>query len=191
MRAAISQDRDERYEAVFDIIQSTLPNAVIAGDSCQPTYYALLYRDMPAPRHYFHSASGFGTLGYAIPAAIGAKLAVPNVPVISLIGDGAAQFTIGELASAVEAKANAIFIVWNNSGYSEISRFMEEAGTEQIGVAAPPPDYVALAQSFGCSAYSAKTLDELGAALIAASNADGPVLIDLSEKDVAGGRPKI
>ncbi|MGI9372029.1 MAG: 5-guanidino-2-oxopentanoate decarboxylase [Hyphomicrobiales bacterium] len=191
LRTGINDQRDKRYEAVFEIIHDVLPDAVIAGDSCQPTYYALLFCDAPAPRHYFHSASGFGTLGYAIPAAIGAKIAKPDSPVIALIGDGAAQFTIGELASAVEAKANVIFIVWNNSGYSEISRFMEDAGTAQIGVAAPPPNYVALAESFGCTARAARSLHEFAEALRIAAATDGPTLIDLSEEDVAGGRPNI
>ena len=58
--------------------------------------------------------------------AIGAKLAAPDRPVVVLVGDGGLQFTIGELAAAVEAKVGLIVLLWNNEGYGEIKTYMVE-----------------------------------------------------------------
>lgn len=190
MRKALNPHRDARYDAVFATIREALPEVTIAGDSAQPTYYALLNYECDAPRRYFHSASGYGTLGYAIPAATGAKVAAPDTPVIGLIGDGAAQFSIGELASAVDAGLNVIFLVWNNHGYTEIRRFMEEAGTAPIGVDISAPDFVGVAESFGCAGCRVTNLGQLKEALLAANKRSGPSLIEIMEKEIAGGAPK-
>ena len=167
---ASNATRDTKYDAFFDTIKQALPNAVIAGDSTQPVYYALAHYETEAPRRYFHSASGFGTLGYAIPAAIGAKLGQPHNPVIALIGDGAAQFTIGELASAVETQTSVIFLLWNNNGYKEIAHFMDDAKIERIGVDIYTPDFLKIAEGFGCATSKVSNLDELKSALITANN---------------------
>jgi len=189
IRAALRQRQDARYQAFFDAIRETLPEAIIAGDSTQPTYYAWLNYETEAPRRYFHSASGYGTLGYAIPAAIGAKLGQPTRPVIALIGDGAAQFTLGEFASAVEAKASVIFLIWNNHGYGEIQRYFEAAGVESVGVDLHTPDFVALGKSIGCSACRAVDLDELKRALKKAAADSGPSLIEVRQADFVDGYP--
>lgn len=191
IRQRTSQQRDKHYEAFFDAVREALPEVIIAGDSTQPTYYAWLNYETEQPRHYFHSASGFGTLGYAIPAAIGAKLGSPNSPVIGLIGDGASQFTIGELASAVEAGLAVIFIVWNNNGYGEIKRFMQDGDIPQIGVDIHTPDFLGLAKSFGCEASRASTLAELQAQLKAANGRRGPSLIEVLQDDFVEGNPKL
>jgi acetolactate synthase-1/2/3 large subunit len=189
LRDGLKAQRDERYDAVFAAIREVLPEVVIAGDSAQPTYYALLHYECDAPRHYFHSVSGYGTLGYAIPAAIGAKIAKPDLPVIGLIGDGAAQFTIGELASAVDEGINVTFLIWNNHGYSEIRQFMDEAGTERVGVDISAPDFVGVAESFGCAGCRITTIDQLKAALGEANARPGPSVIEIMEKEIAGGSP--
>jgi acetolactate synthase-1/2/3 large subunit len=189
IRDGLQQRQDARYQAFFDTIRKALPEAIIAGDSTQPTYYAWLNYETEAPRRYFHSASGYGTLGYAIPAAIGAKLGQPTKPVIALIGDGAAQFTLGEIASAVEAKTSVIFLIWNNHGYGEIQRYFEDAGVESVGVDLHTPDFVALAKSFGCSACRATRLDELESALKKAVKDPLPTLIEVRQADFVDGYP--
>ena len=189
IRDALQRGRDDRYQAFFDAIRDTLPEAIIAGDSTQPTYYAGLHYETETPRRYFHSASGYGTLGYAIPAAIGAKLGQPNQPVIAMIGDGAAQFTIGEIASAVDAKAPVIFLIWNNLGYGEIQRHFDESGVESVGVDLHTPDFVALGKSFGCSACRAGNIEELKNALKKAAENPGPTLIEVRQDDFVDGYP--
>jgi acetolactate synthase-1/2/3 large subunit len=189
LRAEVAALRDPDYAAFFDCLRDALPEVLIAGDSTQPTYHAWLYYETERPRRYFHSASGFGTLGYAIPAAIGAKLGRPELPVIGLIGDGAAQFTIGELASAVEASVPVIFLLWNNSGYAEIKRFMQDAAMTPLGVDIYTPDFQALGRAFGCAVAHPRSHQALRDALVEASARSGPTLIEVSQSDFTAGYP--
>jgi len=189
LRSSLSGARDKKYEAFFDALREALPQVIIAGDSTQPTYYAWLNYETEQARRYFHSASGFGTLGYAIPAAIGAKIARPDLPVIGLIGDGASQFTIGELASAVEIGLPVIFLIWNNSGYGEIKRFMEEGNIPLTGVDIYTPDFTAIGSAFGCETALVKTLDELKCALTLANKRHVPTLIEIQHSDFVDGYP--
>ncbi len=189
LRSILVGCRDPKYQAFFEAVREALPEVIIAGDSTQPTYYAWLNYETEQPRRYFHSASGFGTLGYAIPAAIGAKLGQPGSPVIGLIGDGASQFTIGELASAVEAAIPVIFIVWNNSGYAEIKRFMEDGDITPLGVDIYTPDFMGIGRAFGCEVARVDNLDELKRTLIAANEREAPTLIELVQQRFVDGYP--
>jgi acetolactate synthase-1/2/3 large subunit len=189
LRSTLCAQRDKKYEAFFDTIRAALPDVIIAGDSTQPTYYAWLNYETEQARRYFHSASGFGTLGYAIPAAIGAKLGQPDLPVIGLIGDGASQFTIGELASAVEAGVGVIFLLWNNNGYGEIKRFMEDADIPRVGVDIYTPDFIGLGRAFGCEVATATDHAQLKSELLAASQRTLPTLIEVKQEDFVDGYP--
>ncbi|MFT5722786.1 MAG: acetolactate synthase-1/2/3 large subunit [Motiliproteus sp.] len=178
-----------KYDAFYAALNQALPGLTIVGDSTQPTYYAWLHYETEAPCRYFHAATGYGTLGYAIPAAIGVKLAHPDQPVIALIGDGAAQFTIGELASAVEAQVAVIFLIWNNSGYGEIRRYMDDCKVERIGVDIYTPDFIKIAEGFGCSTARPTTLEALKAALVEANGRQGPTVIEVLEDNFVDGYP--
>lgn len=189
LRSSLAAGRDRRYEAFFDAVRDALPEVIIVGDSTQPTYYAWLNYETERPRRYFHSASGFGTLGYAIPAAIGAGLGSPGSPVIGLIGDGASQFTIAELASAVEARVPVILVLWNNSGYAEIKRFMEDSNIAPIGVDIYTPDFTGIGRAFGCASVTVTGLDSLKTALVAASKREIPTLIEVIQHEFVDGYP--
>jgi acetolactate synthase-1/2/3 large subunit len=162
-------------------LQEALPGAVVAGDSTQPVYSANLFYEAERPRSYFNSSTGYGTLGYALPAALGAKLAQRERPVVALIGDGGLQFTIGELATAVELSLPLAILVWNNRGYGEIKRYMAERGIPQIGVDIYTPDFRAIARGFGCQAVRAESLAHLQEQLRQAQRASGPTLIEIEE----------
>ncbi len=189
LREQLRTERDPGYTAFLQALVEALPEVTIVGDSTQPTYFAWLYHDSEAPRRYFHSASGYGTLGYAIPAAIGAAVANPGQPVIGLIGDGAAQFTLGELASAVELGLPLIFLLWNNSGYGEIKRFMQEGGIHETGVDIHTPDFVAVARAMGCHADRARDLPGLQDQLREAMQRTGPTLLEVVQEDFVSGYP--
>ncbi|MFT4713279.1 MAG: acetolactate synthase-1/2/3 large subunit [Candidatus Azotimanducaceae bacterium] len=191
LRTILLDGQDPNYKSFFDAIREALPEVIIAGDSTQTTYYAWLNYETEHPRRYFHSASGYGTLGYAIPAAIGASIGRPNLPVIGLIGDGAAQFTIGELASAVEANVGVIFLLWNNSGYGEIKRFMTDRKITPIGVDIHTPDFSAVAKAMGCHVASPTNIAELKTCLITANKLSQPTLIELNQSDFAPGYPEL
>jgi acetolactate synthase-1/2/3 large subunit len=162
------------------------------GDSTLPTYYAVWQYEAVSPRHYFHSATGAGTLGYAIPAAMGARRAVAaETPVVALIGDGAAQYTFMELAAAVQESLPIIVLLWNNHGYSEIRAGMLASGVTPIGVDINPPDFQAAARALGCAAVRADSLDILATELRVAATRDVPTVIEVLQQqfvsEPAGG----
>ena len=165
----------------LEILQDALPNVIVVGDSTQPVYAGNHLYDASVPRSWFNSATGYGTLGYALPAAVGAKLAAPDRPVVALIGDGGIQFTLPELASAVEAKASIIVLLWNNCGYGEIKRYMQNRGIPVIGVDIYTPDFLTLASGFGCDAHRASSFEHLHQLLQTAARADRPTVIEVRE----------
>ena len=169
--------------ALFAMLHAVLPEHLLVGDSTLPTYYAVWQFESAAPRRYFHSATGAGTLGYAIPAAIGAKRACPERPVLALIGDGAAQFTLGELSAAVQERLPVIVLLWNNAGYREISAGMLAQGITPVGVEVDAPDFIAAARAMGCAAQRVASVDDLGPALVEAAGARRPTLLELCEAD--------
>lgn len=185
IRAAIVEDQHYHGEfaALFETIQQALPGLVLVGDSTLPTYYAVWQYEAENPRSYFHSATGGGTLGYAIPAALGASLAQTGRPVAALIGDGSAQFTLAELAAGVEAQLPVAVILWNNDGYREIKQGMLAADIEPVGVDIFTPDLVAAAAALGCAATRVHDLEELAQALREASRRSLPSLIEVRQED--------
>ncbi len=165
----------------LDAVAEALPGVIVVGDSTQPVYGGNLTYEPAAPRAYFNSSTGYGTLGYGLPAAFGAKLAMPERPVVALIGDGGLQFTIGELASGVELGLAVPVLVWNNRGYGEIKQYMADRDIPQIGVDIYTPDFQVIAKGFGCDALKAESLDHLKDALRQAVAADRPTVIEIDD----------
>ena len=131
-----------RRQLVFlDTIRDTLPRAILVGDSTQPVYAGNLGFAAATPGSWFNSATGFGTLGYALPASTGAGLAAPDRPVVCLVGDGGIQFSLGELAVPRDVDAWSAIIIWNNRGYGEIKTSMLAVNIDPVGVDVRPPDF--------------------------------------------------
>ena len=149
----------------IEAIWATAPDTIIVGDSTQPIYAGNLKLEAPRAGSWFNSSSGFGTLGYALPAAIGASLGAPDSPILCLIGDGGLQFTLPELATAMDARANVAFVVWNNQGYREIETSMIDAGVSPVGVTPAPPDLQKLAEAYAIPSLTITDLADLNAAL--------------------------
>ncbi len=173
--------RWRQQRRLLQILQDALPDLIIVGDSTQPVYAGNLSYEPRGPRSWFNSATGYGTLGYGLPAAVGAKLAAPHRPVVALVGDGGLQFTLGELSSAVEARAGVIVLLWNNYGYVEIKRYMEYRRIEPIGVDIYTPDFLTLARGFGCRAERVTSAGQLRELLQSAASAAAPTVIEVIE----------
>lgn len=163
-----------------ETIRDALPGAIIVGDSTQPIYAANLYYDHDRPGGWFNAATGFGALGYGPPAAIGAALAMPGVPVVCLTGDGGFQFTLPELGAALDAPAPVIFVVWNNRGYREIETSMLDVGVEPVGVSPAPPDFCKLAEAYGIAAERLAGTGGLANALKRARSTGLPYVIEIT-----------
>ena len=126
--------REQHYISVLNTIRDTLPGVVIVGDSTQIIYAGNSAFAPSQPSSYFNSATGFGTLGYALPAAIGASLVDSQRSVVAISGDGGLQFCLSELATAVEANVSLTLLVHENGGYAEIKNFMQSNAVEPLGV---------------------------------------------------------
>ncbi|WP_054310087.1 5-guanidino-2-oxopentanoate decarboxylase [Mesorhizobium sp. 1M-11] len=166
--------------AAVETIRASLPGAIIVGDSTQPIYAANLYYDHDRPSGWFNAATGFGALGYGPPAAIGAALAVPSAPVVCLTGDGGFQFTLPEIAAALDSEAPVTFVVWNNRGYREIETSMRDVGVEPVGVSPAPPDFCKLADAYGIGSQKLQGPAGLAQALGKARATKKPFLIEIS-----------
>jgi acetolactate synthase I/II/III large subunit len=130
-------------------LRAARPDALFVGDSTHIVYAGNLYHDHDRPGGWFNAATGYGALGYATGAAVGAALAAPGVPVLCLIGDGGLMFSPGEVLTAVEEGLDITFIVFNNSGFGEIADAMREAGAEVLGCTPTPPDFEYFARFCG------------------------------------------
>ncbi|MCT7667899.1 thiamine pyrophosphate-dependent enzyme, partial [Shinella kummerowiae] len=146
----------------------------------EPVYAVNQIYEAPQVRSFFNSSTGYGTLGYGLPAAFGAKLGAPDRPSVCLIGDGGLQFSVQELASAVEAGIATAVIIWNNTSYGEIKAFMAERDIPQIGVDIFTPDFVALAKALSCQASSPTSIAELESDLKASATRNVPTVIEIN-----------
>jgi len=171
--------RYSRYVALLDIICEALPPApIIVGDSTQIIYAGNSAFSTALPNRYFNSATGFGTLGYALPAAIGAAVgAGDDNTVVAIAGDGGLQFTLGELSSAIDAHVKLILIVHENGGYDEIKQFMIDKNIEPVGVDLHEPDILQLATACGWAAHPVTSLARLSHTLNTAGDARTPTLL--------------
>ncbi|MFC3282929.1 5-guanidino-2-oxopentanoate decarboxylase [Litchfieldella rifensis] len=166
------------FVPLFATLKEVLPEVVLVGDSTAPVYAANHLVSLPAPRRFFNASTGYGTLGYGLPAALGAQLARPELPVVALVGDGGVMFTLSEIATAVEEGLPIVILLWHNAGYEEIRRYMDNHGVERIGVDIQAPDFLALATGFGCLATRVDSPTTLAQAL-ESRPLDGPFLIEV------------
>jgi acetolactate synthase-1/2/3 large subunit len=183
------QWRDHAREKTSDtftpwlkVIERWLPdNAIVALDSTQLGYSAHWW--LPA----LHSRSwlapyGFGTLGCALPMAIGASVAAPDRQVLAIAGDGGWLFTIAEMAAAKDLASDIVMILWDNSGYEQIRTSFDDVAAPRMGVDVSSHDPSAIARGFGWNAFDVATSDQLANALDTALADGGPhfIRIDVS-----------
>jgi acetolactate synthase-1/2/3 large subunit len=163
---------------MVEAIRTATPGAIIVGDSTQPVYAGNLYYDHDRPGGWFNAATGYGALGYAPGAAVGAAIAAPGVPVVCLIGDGGLQFSPGELRTALDEKLPITFVVWNNAGFREIAEAMRGAKVDVLGCDPSPLEMESFA--FACGLPFASIPQDPEAVIDALSHPqDGPRLIEI------------
>lgn len=166
-------------QTVLDTVRDYLVAPLIVGDSTQPVYQGALGYRAPTPNSWFNAGTGYGTLGYALPAAIGAKLAQPLRPVVALVGDGGLQFSSAELIVAREAGLGIILLLWNNQCYAEIRDYMCARQVPPVGVDILTPDFTALAQSCHIPHRLVRNLESLRQLLGELAGSCEPVLVEM------------
>lgn len=182
-RSAAKAELSDEYRHLLEVlntIRDTLPQSLIIGDSTQPIYAGNLYYDHDRVGGWFNSATGYGSLGYAIPAAIGAAFAAPDETIICLTGDGGAQFSLPELMTAAQDELSIIFMIWNNRGYLEIEKSMADAEIEVVGCDPTPPDFSAIAKACSMPFYScANTSTSIRNILQSVTHLSGPRILEI------------
>ncbi|AZH80096.1 acetolactate synthase [Microbacterium sp. Y-01] len=177
-RAAIEAESRETAPdtvALAEVIAAALPaEAIVAGDSSQIVYMALgsvLRQEHP---HSLLYTPTYATLGYGLPAAIGAAVAQTERPVVTVIGDGALMFCVNELVTAVEQRLDVTVVCVDNGGYAEIRQNELDRGMAPVGVDLVQPDWAALATAFGATGRRVASRADI-APSIRAAIADGGV----------------
>ena len=186
----ISQKREEwtlqairEFPGVSKVVRAVeeiLPeDTMVYSDMTQFAYLAKEIWDMKKPNHWHHPY-GFGTLGYALPAAIGGCIARPNMPTIAIAGDYGFQYTIQELGTAVELQLNLPILIWDNQKLKAIEDSMVAAQIAPNSVQALNPNFCKLAESYGALSRKPANLKELQKNIIAAFSAKVPTVIHIS-----------
>jgi acetolactate synthase-1/2/3 large subunit len=159
-------------------------DAIVTGDSAAVCYYGLR-ANLPlyAPASFLYP-TGYGTLGYGLPAAIGAKIAAPDRQVVAVLGDGGVMFTLGECAAAAAEHLAIPIIVVDNGGYGQIRHNMELRGYSPLGVDIPSPDFAAVGRALGCHGVNITSPAHLSEELAKALVADRPTVLHVIEGDV-------
>jgi 5-guanidino-2-oxopentanoate decarboxylase len=174
---------ENQHITLLNILRDELPDdAIMMGDIAQLVYTGTAAMQTTLPRTWFYPA-GFGTLGCALPDAIGAKLALPDRKVVALVGDGGFMFTVNELATAVEEEISLPIILWHNHSYAMIRDGMVKRGIPEIGVNPKAPDFIKMADAFGCPGIRVDNETGFRQALADAFDHDGPSIIVVMEND--------
>jgi acetolactate synthase-1/2/3 large subunit len=163
---------------INDLWKVTRGEAIVVTDVGQHQMWEAQYYHHDRPRSLITSG-GLGTMGFALPAAIGAKFARPDAEVWAIVGDGGFQMTSCELATIVQEKINVKIAIINN-GYLGMVRQWQEFFYDKRYVATPlvAPDFVSLANAFGIRGERITSRAEVISTIESARHTEQPVLLD-------------
>lgn len=185
----------ERWEAdvlsmsqAIHILREVLPReAIVIASAGHPQIQMFQEFVSYEPRTWI-TPGGYSTMGFTVPAAIGAKLARPELPVVGVAGDGDFLMSIQELALAVQEGLSVVYLVLNNIGWTSIRDFQRGMFGPERDFAVEfrrradgelvSPDFAAIAQGFGAAAFKVTELSQLRGALQAALRTEGPVVVE-------------
>ena len=153
-------------------------NTILVAGMTQMGYYSRPFWPVYEPRTYL-SSSYSGNLGYAYPVALGAKVARPDRPVVSISGDGGFLFNAQELSTAARHRINVVAVVFNDSSYGNVARDLDESWGGQYGAELQNPDFMKLADAYGVVGMRAKEPTEVGRLVREAIEKERPVLVEV------------
>jgi acetolactate synthase I/II/III large subunit len=180
LRAALNDRPDwpEPYTIIKEIARVTNGEAIYCTDVGQHQMWAAQHLGLDHPRRWLTSG-GLGTMGYGLPAAVGAKMGMPESEVWTIIGDGGFQMSSNELATCVQEQLDINIAVINN-GYLGMVRQWQDlfhqknySEVEILG-----PDFIKLAEAYGATGIRVTRDDEIVPAIERARSIPGPVLIE-------------
>lgn len=198
VRARMAErDTHEPQSSILRSLRAGTPeDAIVVAGMTQVGYYSRSYWPTYAPRTYI-SPGYSGNLGFEYPTALGAKVAMPDRPVIAIVGDGGFLYNASELATAVQHGINVVTVVFNDGAYGNVSRDLDESWGGTYGAELHNPDFVKLADAYGAIGLRAAIPIEVGDLVRKAVGLDRPVIIDVPvgrmprDPSFAGPRPRV
>jgi acetolactate synthase-1/2/3 large subunit len=162
--------------------KATGGNAIVTAGVGQHQMWASQFWEFSRPRQWVNSG-GLGTMGFAVPAAVGAQLARPDDLVVALDGDGCFQMTFQELITASVEKAPIKVFVFNNGGYGMVKQWQHlfyDGRLSAVDLSGPVPDYPKLAEALGCVGLRADDPGEVDTVIDKALGVeDSPVVVEV------------
>ena len=164
---------------ILEAIREALPeDGIFVEELTQPGYVARMAFPVYQPRTFINPGYQ-GTLGYAGPTAMGAKIGMPDRKVLAISGDGGFMFNVQELATAAQHAIDIVLIVFNDGAYGNVKRFQQQLfGGREIAVDLQNPDFMILAEAFGIQGFRVNSPRELKRAITEGFETTGPTLIE-------------
>jgi acetolactate synthase I/II/III large subunit len=176
----INSDEELKPQKLIELVaEVTSGEAVVVTDVGQHQMWAAQFYPFEHP-HRFVTSGGLGTMGFGLPAAIGAQLGNRDGTVVALLGDGGFQMTMQELALLVDYKLPVKVVVVNNGSLGMVRQWQELffGGRYSESLLQTGPDFVKLAEAFGIPGFRVTTFDEAREVLGRELQCEGPVVID-------------
>ena len=178
VRAIWEKDMPVEYGLVTDMRAALPRDAIISMDPTLCAYAAWNMLDIYEPRSYLYPMGG-ATLGYGFPAALGAKVAHPDRPVVAICGDAGFMVSCQELATVVQYGISVVLLLFNDEGYGVLRIQQDGRFGRRSQVDTVNPDFVAMARAFGAAGVRIEGPAQVRAALESALESDRPTLIEI------------
>lgn len=180
-RASLDTDHRDGTIAPDAVIRSaravTPDDAIAVFDAGNPGVWSYIWEIRRAGTYL--KPVGFGNMGFAVPAAVGASVVASDTPIVAFVGDGSLGMSLGELETLVREQTNACIVVMNDSGYGNIRQEqLIHFGERTIGVDFGDVDYAAVARACGMPAVRVTDADALADAVAEAMGRPGPSLVE-------------
>jgi len=179
LRYKHSNGRLQPQDVLIDMYRRANSEAIVVADVGQNQIWAALWWNYDRPGLFINSG-GAGTMGFALPAAIGAKFGRPDVPVWCVAGEGGFVMTAQELSVAVEHQLDVKIVLLNNFSLGMVRQFQDDfyGGVRSQVDLTHMPDFVKLSEAYGMPALRVEKFEDIGPSLDAAQRTKGPFLID-------------
>jgi acetolactate synthase-1/2/3 large subunit len=166
-------------DVLIDMYKRARSEAIVVADVGQNQIWAALWWNYDRPGLFINSG-GSGTMGFALPAALGAKFGRPDVPVWCVAGEGGFVMTAQELSVAVEHQLDVKIVLLNNFSLGMVRQFQDDfyGGVRSQVDLTHMPDFVKLAEAYGLPALRVERFEDIGPSFDAAERTKGPFLID-------------
>jgi acetolactate synthase-1/2/3 large subunit len=179
LRYKRSNGRLQPQDVLIDMYRRARSEAIVVADVGQNQIWAALWWNYDRPGLFINSG-GAGTMGFALPAALGAKFARPETPVWCVAGEGGFVMTAQELSVAVEHQLDVKIVLLNNFSLGMVRQFQDDfyGGVRSQVDLTHMPDFVKLSEAYGLPARRVERFEDVAPAFDAAEKTKGPFLID-------------